>query len=213
MITGENKFKNPFKFKNNAKLFFSVNKIPETYDDSDAFYRRIILINLKQQYLGDKVDIHLYKKLTTEEELSGLLHELIQRLPKILEKGLMKVTSEAIRETQEIVDSNLIDYFYQKVIRHRPGDKTRLVSKLAMHEEYCKFAAFHKLTPESEAALSRKLSNKKYGLNYDKHTVRGERIYAWEEVSIRPDWMKIDDPTHEGTMEVKMTEFDDSVKQ
>jgi P4 family phage/plasmid primase-like protien len=214
-ITGEFKFKTPFKFKSHAKLFFSVNKIPKTYDESDAFYRRIILMNLRQQFLGDKVDIHLYKKLSTEEELSGLLDELVRRVPRILTEGLQKVTADTIRETQVkfTIDSNLIDYFYQKVIRHHPGDKTRLVSKLDMHEEYCKFAAYHKSTPESEAVLSRKLSNQKYGLNYAKHIIRRERVYAWEGVSIRHDWMEIDDPTPEGTMEFKLKDFDGSTKE
>ncbi len=191
LIIGENKFKNPFKFKNCAKLFFSVNRIPTTYDDSDAFYRRIIIVNLRQQYMGGKMDIHLFKKITTEEELSGLLYELVRRVPKILTNGLMKVTPEAIRETQVKLTIDLIDYFYQKVVVHHPGDNTKLVSKLEMHEEYCKFAAYYRLTPESEAALSRRLSGQKYGMRYDKHTINHERLYAWERVSLRIDWMKM----------------------
>jgi P4 family phage/plasmid primase-like protien len=214
-IIGEQKFRTQYKFKNNAKLFFSVNKIPETYDESDAFYRRIIIINLRQQFLGDKVDLHLSKKLTTESELSGLLYELVRRVPIVLEQGLQKVTAESIRETQVkfIIDSNLIDYFHEKVIQHQPNDRTRLVTKLEMHEEYCKFAAFHKLTPESEAATSRKLSSQKYGMNYAKHTIHGERVYAWEGVSLRDDWMQIDDPTPEGAMEFKLKDFDDFTKK
>ncbi len=162
LIPGEQKYKTPFKFRSHAKLVFSVNKIPETYDESDAFYRRIIVINLKQQFLGDKTDIHLSKKLMTESELSGFFYELIRRLPRVLEQGLMKVTAETIKETQVkfTIDSNLIDYFYQKVIQ-RHKDRNIVVSKLDLHEEYCKFARFHKLTPESEAALSRELSKKK----------------------------------------------------
>jgi len=213
LIPGEQKHKAPFKFRSHAKLVFSVNKIPETYDESDAFYRRIILINLKQQFLGDKTDIHLASKLMTESELSGFFYELIRRLPRVLEQGLMKVTAETIKETQVkfIIDSNLIDFFLRKAIQ-RHNDRSIIVSKLELHDEYCKFAAFHHLTPESEAVLSRELS-KKYEMKYARHTIRGERVYAWEGVSIRHDWMEIDDPTPEGTMEFKLKDFDDSAKK
>jgi P4 family phage/plasmid primase-like protien len=214
LVPGEQKYKTPFKFRSHAKLVFSVNKIPETYDESDAFYRRIILINLKQQFLGDKTDIHLARKLNTESELSGFFYELVRRLPRVLEHGLMKVTAETIKETQVkfTIDSNVIDYFYQKVIQ-RHKDRNIVVSKLDLHEEYCKFARFHKLTPESEAALSRELSKKKYEMRYARHTVNGERVYAWEGVSIRHDWIEIDDPTPEGTMEFKLKDSDETAQQ
>lgn len=213
LIPGERKYRTAFNFRSHAKLIFSVNKIPATFDESDAFYRRIILCNLKQQFLGNKTDIHLSKKLITESELSGFFYELVRRLPRVLENGLQKVTAETIRETQVkfTIDSNLIEYFYQKVIQ-RHQDRNIVTSKVELHEEYCKFAAYHKLTPESEAALSRELSKKKYEMKYDKHTVHGERIYAWEGVSIRLNWMGIDDPTPEGTAEFKLKDFDDSTK-
>ncbi len=70
----EFKHKAPFRFRNYAKLIFSCNTIPEITDTTDAFFRRLIIINFTQQFLGDKEDIHLLDKLTTEKELSGLFH-------------------------------------------------------------------------------------------------------------------------------------------
>lgn len=51
---GEHKFKQPFYFRNYAKLFFSCNRIPETDDDTDAFFRRIFIINFTQQFFGER---------------------------------------------------------------------------------------------------------------------------------------------------------------
>jgi phage/plasmid-associated DNA primase len=51
--TGESKYKKPFKSRNYVKLFFSCNKIPETEDDTDAFFRRIFIINFTQQFFGE----------------------------------------------------------------------------------------------------------------------------------------------------------------
>lgn len=84
----EEKFKPPFKFVNFAKLIFSCNKIPETEDQTDAFFRRLIIINLTTQFFGDKEDFDLIQKLTAEEELTILFHEVLARLPRILREGL-----------------------------------------------------------------------------------------------------------------------------
>jgi hypothetical protein len=50
-------------------------------------------------------------------------------------------------------------------------------------------------------------------MNYAKHTIHGERVYAWEGVSLRDDYMQIDDPTPEGAMEFKLKDFDDFTKK
>ena len=64
--TGEFKFKKPFAFRNYAKLFFSCNKIPDTEDYTDAFFRRILIINFTQQFFGEKDNPDLIDRLCTE---------------------------------------------------------------------------------------------------------------------------------------------------
>ena len=53
-IPAENKFLKPFWFQNYAKLILSANEIPETPDDTDAFFRRPVIINMTDQFLGIK---------------------------------------------------------------------------------------------------------------------------------------------------------------
>ena len=83
-IPAEFKFKNPFSFRNYAKLIFSANTMPVTPDETDAFFARLIIINFPNQYLGDKANPYLLDELTTETEMSGLLSMLIRRLPTCL---------------------------------------------------------------------------------------------------------------------------------
>lgn len=98
---GEFKYKTPFKFRNFAKLIFSCNEIPETDDTTDAFFRRLIIINFTQQFLAEKDDPHIIDKLCTEEEFTGLLHELLGRLPRIIAHGIRPTTNETMKETYE----------------------------------------------------------------------------------------------------------------
>lgn len=121
----EEKFKPPFKFVNYAKLIFSCNKIPETEDQTDAFFRRLIIINLTTQFFGDKEDFDLIQKLTTDEELTILLHEILSRVPRILGEGLRKTTNERIAETygKYTKGSNPVKAFYEKAIGPEVGGR------------------------------------------------------------------------------------------
>ena len=69
-----------------AKLFFSANKIPMTYDTSDAFFRRNYIISFPNNF-ETKDDPDLLKKLTTDEELSGIFNILMIALRRILKNN------------------------------------------------------------------------------------------------------------------------------
>ena len=49
-----------------TKLFFSANKIPMAYDDSDAFFRRKVILSFPNKFEGDRDDPDILKKLTME---------------------------------------------------------------------------------------------------------------------------------------------------
>lgn len=100
LITAERKFQHSFTFENYAKLLFSANKVPEAFDDSDAFFRRWLIVVFPNQFLNDKADPYILQKLTTPEELSGLLNLVLPALKKLLEKGQFSIskTTEEIRE-------------------------------------------------------------------------------------------------------------------
>ena len=86
-IDAEEKFKGSFEFVNYAKLLFSTNKLPKSDDESYAFYRRWILISFPNVFEGDKCDPNILDKITTDQELSGLLNWAIEGLQRLLANG------------------------------------------------------------------------------------------------------------------------------
>ena len=56
LFPAENKFERPFYFKSYAKLIFSCNEMPKTEDITDAFFRRLIIINFNKQFFGAIAD-------------------------------------------------------------------------------------------------------------------------------------------------------------
>jgi putative DNA primase/helicase len=173
----EIKYMTSFKFRNYAKLIFSCNKIPESDDMTDAFFRRLIIINFKRQFFGAKEDINLIDKLTTPEELSGLFHILVNRLPKVLENGIRQTTSELMEKTYDkyVRGSNPVEYFVKKAL---VLDSTARVKKLNLYDAYERFCQEFGLPPESEQSFSRKMS-KDFGFNCKQYRDKGEKPYFW----------------------------------
>jgi putative DNA primase/helicase len=85
-VDGEKKFKDRFSFNNTARLIFSTNKPPKVEEDTLAFWRRWIFINLPNKFEGSKADKRLFQKLTKKEELSGLLNIALDGLKRLLNK-------------------------------------------------------------------------------------------------------------------------------
>jgi putative DNA primase/helicase len=87
LISAEKKFRESLQFENYAKLLFSANKVPEALDDTNAFFRRWIIITFPKVFSGAGADPHILEKITTPEELSGLLNVALMRLREMLKRG------------------------------------------------------------------------------------------------------------------------------
>jgi P4 family phage/plasmid primase-like protien len=82
-----------------AKFIFSTNKIPDTEDESDAYFRRDFILSFPNRFEdGRGADPILLKKMTTEEELSGILNVLILALRRLLRNGGVFIREKTIEE-------------------------------------------------------------------------------------------------------------------
>ena len=102
-IRAQRKYGQPFSFRNYAKLIFSANQIPDTEDRTFAFYKRWIILNFEKVFRENK-DTNLIDKLTTPEELSGLLNLALIALKQLQkEKGFRDIS---IEETMQQYNKN-----------------------------------------------------------------------------------------------------------
>jgi putative DNA primase/helicase len=192
-VPAEFKWKHPFHFVNFAKLIFSANDIPQTPDESDAFFARLIIINFPNQYLGNKADPYLIDKITTEEELSGLLSIILRRLPRVLAGGIY-VPNGTIEEnyTKYIQSSNPIRAFVETMI-----DKDTDIAmnsnelKVVVYEGYQRFCNDRKLGIEGSQTFNRKLK-KDYGLTDDQFRVQGKKEWFWTSIKLK-EYVKVDE--------------------
>jgi putative DNA primase/helicase len=71
-------------FTPTAKQIYSANQLPLVYDDTDAFYRRWIIIDFPNVFTSEQMNRKLVDSLITKEELSGLLNESIKAINRVL---------------------------------------------------------------------------------------------------------------------------------
>jgi putative DNA primase/helicase len=105
ILHAERKFKEPFSFKNKARLLFSCNQLPvNAVDHTDGFYRRLLIVPFFHQVPEEKINTNLLDEL--KEELDGIAQWGL--------KGLERLASNNYVFTPNHVSQKLLDLFKLK---------------------------------------------------------------------------------------------------
>jgi P4 family phage/plasmid primase-like protien len=192
-ISAERKFKPDFEFTPYAKLIFSANLPPlppDNLEDEDAFYKRwlVVSFNLRKNciFCGEKIekDVKLLEKLTTDEELSGLLYLAVVAAQRLLLKGRFTKSPdiETVKEEYERKANPVKAWASARCILYEEyeTDKDRIQEDF---EDYCyrsKLPAFNRVH------LARELTSL-YNVRDVKKGPRGNQKHMWKGVALRKD--------------------------
>lgn len=95
-IDAERKGRDPFKFTPFAKLIYSANEIPQSPDNTYAYFRRWIIIDFPNVFdKGDNADEKLMERLTTDEMLSSLFSFALDGLKRLYEQRCFTIGATA----------------------------------------------------------------------------------------------------------------------
>lgn len=75
----------PFNMTDYAKLIFNCNELPKNAEQTNAYFRRFLIINFEQTIPEAEQDVRLSKKII-ESELSGVFNWVLLGLNRLLEK-------------------------------------------------------------------------------------------------------------------------------
>jgi P4 family phage/plasmid primase-like protien len=174
-LTGEYKFGDTFQFLTFAKHTFSCNKIPALKDVDEAYYSRWMPIPLDAQV--GKPDPFLLDKLTTKEELSGLLNWVLEGLRRLLQNGKFSYSKNCF-ETKQIMERNSspLSAFVQDALIQENDFR---IDKPVMYEIFCSYCNILKLPVLSKNQFSRNL--RKYATYI---TESQDSVRYWKNASI-----------------------------
>ena len=154
--------------KNYAKMFYSCNQLPEINEDTDAAFRRFIITEWNQQFLGNDDNKNLFNELTTEDELSGILNLLIHKARQILaqQKLSYEQSTEELRMGWK-ERANPIQRFSKERLC---DEKNSIAIKSEVYTAYVDWCKSHQINPKNESQFTKKL--KSLGFRDDSQRVR-----------------------------------------
>ena len=114
--------------------------------------------------------------------------ELLERLPRVLEKGLRPTSNEGISETYEkyVKSSNPVKYFAEKALVKEVDNN---ISKADLYEAYKRFCKIAEITIESAESFSRALSKEGYQYRLRSRQRGKPRAWCWIGVKLA-DWLE-----------------------
>lgn len=167
-----------------TKFWFSANKVTFSDEETDADFRRRIIISFPNQFDGTKADTDLQEKLTSNEELSGIFNVLMTALRTIMKNKTVYVNQKTIAERREKSEllRDPIGRFVADYVEFDFSSESA-TAKEDLHAEYRIWCAKHKLPIEQYDAFCKILKNRHNFLE-DRET-KGTRRRVWTGVRLK----------------------------
>lgn len=117
VMTMEHKGQQVFRYANVAKLFLSANELPPTFDKSDGFHRRFIIVPFTAVFDSDNPtrNLTITEQLSTDNARSYLLNLAIIGLQRLLKNRTFSRCEAVMREKlkYEVANNNVLAWMKQ----------------------------------------------------------------------------------------------------
>lgn len=197
-IQAKRKFLRDLNFVNYAKMVFATNELPRIYDTTDGFWTKWILIEFPFKFVNEKIfdklndkekilhkilDTDIIEKLTTSEELSGLLNLALENLNNLLINKDFSY-SKNVKEVKDlwIRRSDSFTAFCYDCVKE---NSEKSISKKLLRKIYHNYRKKHKVPGCSDKAIKITLENM-FGVSESQNS-KYDRIWDGIEVnSVNP---------------------------
>jgi P4 family phage/plasmid primase-like protien len=184
-IAVERKYGDPFVMVNKAVFIFSANELPQVDDGTFAFWRRWAVIDFPNKFA---VDTDFVKQLMTDENLSGFLNLVIDRMGEISKNSVKRSTKvEKIMEAWKSRSNSAYAFVKNKLLR----DNNTYVSQTGLFNEYTRYCEEFDMTPVSKIKFTSEVE--KFGgiislktVHLGDQNTQGQRIRVFNGVKMKP---------------------------
>jgi len=178
-ISAQRKFGQPFQYNSYAKLIFSANEVPESKDLTDAFFKRWIIIDfpykfvvgLKPEEIKDNLkiaDTKIIEKITTQQELEGLLRVSLARLKQLICNGCYVVNPPVseIKQRYLIKSNSAVVFIETELVDSIPEEEKKnptyepVVVKEFLWDEYIAFCKAKRTNPKTLTSFYLEIKNR-----------------------------------------------------
>ena len=193
-IQAKRKFLRDLNFVNHAKMVFAANELPKIYDTTDGFWTKWVLIEFPYKFVSQKIydlandqekeklrimNPDIMSKISTKEELSGLLNLALDGLNRLLDNKDFSYS----KNTYQVKDLWIrkSDSFTAFCYDHLEEDPDSEISKKRIRTLYHKYRKKYKVAGCSDKAIKITLENM-FGV-YEYQNSSFDRI--WQGIRIK----------------------------
>jgi putative DNA primase/helicase len=183
-IRAQKKHGQPFSFRNYAKLIFSANEIPESNDQTYAYFKRWIILVFDKVFQAENKDTNLIEKLTNEEELSGLLNLAIIALNQLIkDNGFVHIEDVHSIQREYNQNATTVDDFLSTHCRIDLTDRGYYTICRYLYHSYLLHCKYTNKPPVSDNVFGSDLIAK--GIKKERRMVNRIREYCYVGISLR----------------------------
>jgi putative DNA primase/helicase len=195
LITAPRKFRTAISFVNYAKMIFCANELPRTSDITVAFFNRWILIDFPYTFIDEMefsqlidkstfriADKEIIEKISTDDELSGLLNWALEGLSRLMDKkqfSSSKTTEET--KTTWLRKSDSLTAFCLDYIEE---DWSSFIPKPDFLRHYSLYCRQNKIRMITQHRIKNILMQT-YGADEHKQTIGDNRIMVWQGIKFK----------------------------
>lgn len=146
-VMAREKYKTSFDLQNECKFIFNANRLPQTVERSNAFFRRFLIIPYMLIIPEEERDPELHTKII-RSELSGILNWVIDGLHRLLQNRKFTesaLSNEALEQYKN--ETNIVKYFLEE--EHYVPDQNCIMTSKYIYERYsewCHINGFKRMT-------------------------------------------------------------------
>ena len=175
-------YKEAFPARLYAKQIYSTNQIPLVEDKTNAWYRRVYLIEFPNQF--DKPDRTIFKKITTNEQLSGLAWKCIKYLSDMKNKNFvfsLDIDEEKLQKLYEELSDPLTAFLLEQT---EQGHDEDYIWRYEFKDRFQEWLKNNKKRIWSESEINSEMRKRfsESKKNYSRFGEPDKRYWAWSGV-------------------------------
>lgn len=175
MLTGEDsinaqrKYGQPFSFTSQATLLFAANELPQSTDDTEGFFSRMLIIPMDKRTLSrEEIDRTLEPRM--HEELQGVLAKAVLGLKRVLDRGGYEIVERCQQELEQYMNPvDTIELFSNSIVSFT-GSKSDHVKRTELYEKYEFFCITNELAALPKTLFYRDFTKKNAGRTIQQKT-------------------------------------------
>lgn len=147
-----------------AKLIFNCNQLPKDVEQTDAYFRRFLILPFNVTIEEDKQDKFLASKII-ESELPGVLNWILEGLKRLLEQGKFtkcKISEEVLNRYK--IESDSVQMYLEEFNIQKSPDTKEYKPLKTIYEVYRSFCLENGYKPLNKSNFTKRLEALKFSL-------------------------------------------------